>query len=144
MRKIIVGLSIFISMLLIWFIYSYFQPPILKGTSSDGKWNVEYTPEKSPKDTWMGRLIWRGEYEVNVTSVEYKIGTQVAADFEENKVEILSENESFEFVTYGSPPSEKETYSLSISWKEGQNELQDTIQLKKKKRLLVIPNFYKR
>jgi hypothetical protein len=140
MKKLIYGV-LTVTVFIVWVIYSYIQPPILKGQSSDGKWEYTYYPALSIKELWEGKVKWNGKSLPTVKTTKLIIDGKVAAESPTYDKKILDNKNSFEFASFGSRPEKKSTYDFSIEWKEGKKEFQESFTLKPQKRYFVIPNF---
>lgn len=108
----------------------YFNSESILMIGKSDKWVIEYVPEDSPKETWEGNAIWKGKGEATVTSVEYKVNEKLRTSTNESDKKTLSSNESFNFASFGPPPTpDKESHSVSIKWMEKNKEYKETIKL---------------
>ncbi|AJD90237.1 hypothetical protein JMA_09200 [Jeotgalibacillus malaysiensis] len=123
-----------------WMIYSYNQPPILKGKSTDGNWSAEYVPMKSNKDIWQGNLRWNGEGQPKIEELSFALNdteTELSLTESQRNSSSISEMPSL-----SSQPLENTEASYIIKWQQNGEEAEDVISLKPQKRFFVVPGFF--
>lgn len=145
MKKVYVYLLISITILLIWFIFSAFQPAIIIGESDH--WKATYKPRKgdaadSISYPWNGRITWKnkegnlkllavdGLYEGSYKEILDKDASEGKYNF---NGKVIYDPETF----YNGP--DNSIKGMRITWQENGKKHTETFKFKRKKRLLVMP-----
>ncbi|MBM7578155.1 hypothetical protein [Jeotgalibacillus terrae] len=139
-KKSIMSTLVLIMCLAAWMIYSYNQPPVLKGKSTDGNWTAEYVPMKSNKNIWQGNLKWNGEGHPKIEELIFTLNnheTELSLTESQKSSTSISELPSL-----STQPLEGTEASYVIKWQQNGEEVEEVISLKPQKRFFVVPGFF--
>ncbi|WP_054950643.1 hypothetical protein [Numidum massiliense] len=141
MKKIFISVTIILSIVIVWYIYSTYQSPIWVGETANGKWKAVYDEEMATKDTWQGHLYWQGEGEVTLTFIQYIINGRVGAGLEEGETMNEHITDKYNFASVSQPRLDSDIAELKFRWRENDEEHEEVIRLKPQKRLFVLPKW---
>ncbi|MCY7450965.1 hypothetical protein NST73_02875 [Bacillus sp. FSL W7-1034] len=145
---VVIVTTIILVILLGWFLFeATHQPPILTGTSKDGKWHVTYEPEEdidlASQNLWAVHLTWNERPKMYVKEFSFK----------ENGVTVSSGNGKDEQVKaqkmavaiMADQPDPAKQYEVNLLWEDNGVLKEDVIKVDHQiKRAFVLPNLIKR
>ncbi|WP_167629177.1 hypothetical protein [Listeria valentina] len=151
MKKRYLFVSIAILIVGGFMIFSYFQPPIIEGQSSN--WKIKYEPRKgdeadSEKFPWTGTIKWKKPGEIKLIKLEQIVGEKTYPLFDGDMLKkgegnfdgkTLTDSE-----TYYNPPRKtelKQSTYYKIIWVKDGKKISEKIKLQWKKRFFVKPLF---
>lgn len=141
MKKIFISVTIILSIVIVWYIYSTYQPPIWAGETADGKWKAVYDEEMASKGTWQGHLYWQGTGEATLTFIQFIVDGKLGAGLEEGETMNERLTNDYNFASVSEPLLDDEKAELKFRWRENDEEHEAVIRLKPQKRLFVLPKW---
>ncbi|EIT83963.1 hypothetical protein A374_18049 [Fictibacillus macauensis ZFHKF-1] len=141
MKKLKIRVWMIIAVLLVvWGSYSLNQPPILIGVSNKGEWKVEFTPspQAGREDQWASSFQWNKEAQPTVKKISWLENNEVMSESTPEDDDLTA----IQDLSVGNtPPNDSIDYITKIHWFDQGQEHEESITLKKHRRLFVAPQF---